>query len=342
MLKSKRVIFFAQDEGSAKALAPVIRQWAERDDPILMVRARGAAADAFNRMGIHFTISEPGNVAGDFSPRPDLIITGASMRASIEKEAIRFARSQGNASVTLLDSPLWPWWRFTVDGTQDLSALPDHILVPDPNCKERMGADGFPADRLMATGNPHFDTVIERGRAVAADRPGGILIISQPRYEDGAYISDLNWLQSVLGQCHRQAPEIPLIIRPHGKEDAQFFLSLGSDRVRVDRESDILDLMASQTLIIGKNSSALLEGLIMGIPVITYSNSPAEFLEDPFGDQGALIQALDDNGLAGALRTMLKETKSRRVPSGKPFYTDGLNRRRVMDFLDGLMQKRME
>lgn len=313
-----------------------------RNAPILMVRARGAAVEAFNSMGIPFTIPEPGDVAGDLSPRPDLVVTGASMRASIEKEAIRIARSQGIASVTLLDSPLWPWWRFTVDGSRDLSALPDHILVPDPGCKERMVAEGFPAGRLTPTGNPHFDTLIGRGRAAGTEGPGGILLITQPRYEDRAYKSDLDWLQSVLAQCRCQAPETPLVIRPHGKEDRQIFSSSGSDHVRVDCECDILDLMTSQKLIIGKNSSALLEGLIMGIPVISYSNSPAELLEDPFGDQGALIRALDVGGLAMGLRTTLKETKTRRVPSGKPFYTDGLNRRRVMEFLGRLMRKRME
>jgi len=206
VLKSKRVAFFAQDEGSAKALAPVIREWALRDAPILMVRARGAAAEAFNSMGIPFTISEPGDVAGDLSPRPDLVVTGASMRASIEKEAIRFARSQGIASVTLLDSPLWPWWRFAVNGSRDLSALPDHILVPDPGCKERMVAEGFPAARLTPTGNPHFDTLIGRGRAAGTDGPGGILLITQPWYEDSAYKSDLDWLQSVVDHCRDKAP----------------------------------------------------------------------------------------------------------------------------------------
>lgn len=341
-MSRRHITFFAQDEGSAKALTPVIREWAMRDDLILLVRARGPAIQVFNRMGIPFTISEPGDNADGISPRPDLIVTGASMRVSIEKEAIRFARRQGIASVTLLDSPLWPWWRFTVDGSRDFSALPDHILVLDPGCKERMVAEGFPAGRLTPTGNPHFDTLLNRKRANEPARPGGILLVTQPKYENGVYKSDFDWLQSALCQCQRQAPEMQIVIRPHKKEDMRIFSPFISKNVRMDTESDILDLMVSRRLIIGKNSSALLEALILGILVITYSNTRAELLEVPIGDRVALIRALDCNELAGALRISLKKTKPHRAPNNIPFYTDGLNRQRVVDFLDNLIREQME
>ena len=341
-MKSKRVAFFAQDEGSAKALAPVIREWTMRDAPILMVRARGAAVEAFKRMGIPFTISEPGEVMCNNSPRPDLVVTGASMRVSIEKKAIRFARSQGITSVTLLDSPLWPWWRFSVDGSRDLSVLPDHILVPDPGCKERMMAEGFPAARLTPTGNPHFDTLIGRSRAAGPDGPGGILLVTQPRYEDGVYKSDFDWLQTVLGKCRLQAPDKLVIIRPHGKEDRQPFSSFISDHVHVDYETEILDLLASQSLVIGKNSSALLEACIMGKHVISYSTSPAELLQNPFVDQDVIIHVLEATELTIAIGDVLEKAEIHRLPAPIPFYNDGLNRQRVVDFLDSLMREQME
>jgi len=334
----KRAIFFAQDEGSAKALVPVILRMIGQNAAGHAAWASGHAARIFGERGIPFTITDRSGVGEAFSPRPDLVVTGASMRASIEKEAIRIARRNGVPSVTLLDSPLWPWCRFTVDGAKDAEALSDHILVLDPECRKRMISEGFPAGRLMTTGNPHFDALPVLSGSRREKASWDVLVVTQPEFRDGRYESDLPWLETVISLCQRLDNGLTMTVRPHGKEDRRLHDPFSSPGCRVDAESDILDLIEAHRLIVGKNSSTLLEAALLGKGVISYSLKEVDLLQSPIEEWGLFRKAIDHGELEVLLRQEIQEKVRRPVPRDIPFYTDGRNGERVIDILQRILK----
>jgi len=342
MARAKRVIFVAQDEGSAKALAPIIRNLPGRARVDQTVVAGIHAARAFRRNGLDYREAGSCLSAEIFSPEPDLVVTGASMRASIEKDAISFARQAGIPSLTILDSPTWLWWRFTVDGAMNSAALPDHILVPDPACKEHMIADHFPAQRLEVTGNPHFDTLLTRAASQGHDLARTVLVVTQPRYEDGIYQSDLSWLKTVLAVCRRLDPDLAPTIRPHSKEDPRRFASLLPPGSNAEADSDILDLILSHQVIIGKNSSALFEAALMGKRVISFARRKSELLKSPIAERDLFHPAMKIDELQRLIGEGIKRRVSRSLPRDIPYYTDGRNSERAIDFITKLLNQGWE
>jgi hypothetical protein len=333
MAEVKRVVFFAQDEGSAKALVPVIRSMPARAKMDMAVVAGRHAARTFRQNGVDHLDSGSCPLGEAFSPRPDLVVTGASMRASIEKEAIAFARKAGITSVTLLDSRIWFWWRFTVGGVQNLAALPDHILVPDHECMERMICERFPAVRLVPTGNPHFDVLLNRPVPPGKAELRTVLVVTQPEYRNGTYQSDLSWLKTILTICRQLDADLRLTIRPHSKEGPHAFDSLLQRQCQVDVDSDILDLIESHQLVIGKNSSALLEAALLGKMVISFAHKKSDLLISPIDVRGLFHQATKNDDLRGLISDGINQRLSCQVPYNIPYYTDGRNGERVLDCL---------
>jgi len=329
----KRVLFFAQDVGSAKALIPIILNFSEMMNAQVIVVAKKPAFQTFSQNGIASINAENQCISDYFEPKPDLIFTGASMRSSVEKKAIAFAQKMAVRSVTLLDSHLFLWWRFTLDGMQDSEALPDYILAPDAVCREQMIKEGFPEGRVLVTGNPHFDTLIRPGADHGHPVKRAVLVVTQPRYLDGLYQSDPQWLETVLITCRQLDPDLHLTIRPHSKENCTVRHTMPFSSCHIDGESELADLIDSHPVIIGKNSSALLEALLMGKKVITFSGQESELLT---------IQVCKDLGLNRAMdQTILKKTltdclhDSAPCPEKRiiPYYTDGKNGERVLQFL---------
>jgi hypothetical protein len=338
MKREKRLLFVAQDEGSAKALAPVI-QWAIGQpglDPVVVAAAN--ASRTFRRRGISFLEAAAGTLAGDIVSGASLVVAGASMRVTIEKQALAAARLAGVASAVLLDSPQWLWWRFAADGGRDMSVLPDRIWVPDADCRERMIAEGFPAERLLTTGNPHFDLLLSRPGAGERALPRSVLVVTQPRYQDGGYRSDLPWLSTVLDACRRADPDAVPTVRPHGKEDRRSFADLLGPQARIDEESDILELFESHRLIVGKNSSALLEALLMGRPVVSFAAERAELLASPVAAAGLLRLATSPDELQEGLKEHGAGRAVVPLRRGIPYYTDGRNGERVIASLLELLR----
>jgi hypothetical protein len=261
------------------------------------------------------------------------------MRASIEKEAIGLARKAGIPSTTLLDSPTWLWWRFTVDGTRDLKSLPDHILVPDPACKKRMISERFPSERLVPTGNPHYDTLLARAASPGHDPTRSVLLVTQPQYADGSYRSDLFWLKTVLTVCRRLVPVPALTIRPHSKEDPRRFGPLLSPELVVDQDREILDLIESHQVIIGKNSTALFEAVLLGKSVISFARKRSDLLANPIPGRDLFRRTTRTDDLQELLGTGIKRRLSPSVPRDIPFYSDGRNGERAIDFLLKLLDE---
>lgn len=331
----RQVHFIAQDEGSVRALLPVYlssRSWPDVKPRFYAVKY-GLAFLRRHRKSCREFPSAGRYPAGDHPP--DLIITGASMRRSAEKEAIAYARAQGIASLTILDHGSHYWGRFSAAGKHDLSVLPDMILAPDLQSRDEMVRLGFPRGRIRVTGNPAFDGM--RSVGMSGNGPPTILCVMQPSYVGGHYRRDAAWLPLLRRLAEEFSPPLVIIIRPHPKESARGYRRIGERGVRVDDRSDISELIAGSDVVIGKNSTALIEAALRGKTVISYNPGGVGFERLPTDRFGLSAFARNENDLLDQVREALQ-------PGGVPrrlrrirFYNDGRNGERAERLIRGML-----
>lgn len=237
-----RVFFAAQDPGGKNAIAPVIEA----------LKAEGADV-------------------GENVTTPDIFIAGTSAGESPDK---RILRELGETpSLYVLDFWSNYWQRFSTVGKKDFAYLPTRICIMDDVAKEEMLAEGFPAERLVVTGNPHFDHFAD-----AITREGEeterILFVSQP-------ISSVASLPgfgavgydeyAVLKDVLKALPEhYYLSLRLHPKEPVEKYEEFLGPRVRRAQESTLEEAVSRSGLVVGMSSPVLMQAAAADKKVLSY------------------------------------------------------------------------
>jgi hypothetical protein len=298
----------AGDSGGANALAPVLQHVLAGSRPLVACAYREARS-AWNQQGIPWqelpeTLGDSGAEALLEHFRPAAVLTGTSMNGvDLERRITAAAARRGVPSLALLD--YWTNYRPRfADAAGRLTGLPDRIAVMDEHARRDMVAAGFPADRLVVTGQPVFDELEAfRGGSGApalraeldlapADRL--LLFISQPLSElygddcdrpNHPGFTEHTVLQALLGALEgigaRHRANLVLLVRPHSKDPAGAFAGARGERVRVvvSAAADRRTAALGADLVIGMNSITLLEACLLGRIVL--SVQPGLRLPDP-------------------------------------------------------------
>lgn len=240
-----KVLFAAEDPGGRNAIAPVIKA----------LRAEGAEV-------------------GEQIAEPDIFIFGTSAADSRDKHII--SKLGRIPSIAVLDFWANYWQRFSTPGKKDLAFLPTRICVMDEIAKKEMIAEGFPPERLVVTGNPHFDhfadTIAREG-----EEAGRILFISQPiralanmpgytlmPHDEYAALEDIvEVLQGMPEQFY-------ISLRLHPKESADKFAEYLGPRVRRASEPMLEESLSKSGLIVGIFSPVLMQAAAAGKKVLSY------------------------------------------------------------------------
>lgn len=269
----KKLLFVSQDQGSGNALFPVINKLLLDESLLIRVFAARQSKNVFRKQGISFKNLDNIDFDTELDFKPDLIVTGSSMRECVEKEALRVARSNNIKSVSILD--FWGnyWKRFTVDGEHDPDTLPDYIFIMDEIAKEKMISEGFPERKLIITGNPYFDTFTVSGSKKQNSYPRSVLFVSQPVFRDGSYQTDPRILEDIL-EVFDSSGDYKLVVRPHPKDDRWAFSKYRDDNLMVKTDEDIAQLIKDCNIVIGKDSTVLFEAVFRGKLVISYQPVP--------------------------------------------------------------------
>lgn len=240
-----KVLFSAHDPGGKNAIAPVIEA----------LRAEGAEV-------------------GESITNPDIFIAGTSAGDSPDK-AIMKTLGQ-TPSLYVLDFWLNYWQRFSTEGKKDFAYLPTRICVMDDIAKEEMIAEGFPAERLIVTGNPHFDHFADAITAENEDTRR-ILFISQPlsaadtlpgfsqvQHDEYATLGDLvSAVEALPGEFY-------VSLRLHPKEPADKYAEYLGPLVRRATEPTLEEAISKSGLIIGISSPVLIQAVAAGKRVLSY------------------------------------------------------------------------
>ena len=323
------------DPGGAMALAPVLRALRLHPDIRLRVFGYRQAVTLWSRQGLNVEALPDDRAVDPIEfVRDDavaLLLTATSVNGvDHERSFRRWASWSSVASVAVLDF----WSNYSArfrDGSHGVLELPSAIAIMDARAHRAMVAEGFPAERLVVTGQPAFDAIgafraawsetkrREARRLLSAEIGCKVvLFVSQPLSEMatllgsvGTPLDEREILDGVAASLEEiaatDAIEIVLAVRPHPRQQLdQSDLPHGS-RVRVVLAAigEPWPAVLAADVVVGMTTVLLVEACLLGCTVV--SVQPGGNASDPLptNRSGDSMAVYDVAELTGALRRAL-------------------------------------
>jgi hypothetical protein len=317
------------------ALAPVLRALQLHPDIRLRVFGYRQAFTLWLRQGLDVEALPDDRAVDPIEfVRDDavaLLLTATSVNGvDHERSFRRWASWASVASVAVLDF----WSNYSArfrNGSNGVLELPSAIAIMDARAHSEMVAEGFPAERLVVTGQPAFDAIetfraawSETKRREARKRLSvemgckAVLFVSQPLSEMawltgsvGAAIDEREILDRVAASLEEiaatDATEIVLAVRPHPRQQLeQSDLPSGSHvRVMLAANGEPWPAVLAADVVVGMTSVLLVEACLLGCTVV--SVQPGGNATDPLptSRSGDSVAVYDVAELTGALRRAL-------------------------------------
>lgn len=332
------------DVGGATAVAPVVEVLRAEGKVAVRALAYRQACEVWARRGLLFeTLEENLSLAAVSSTlcHSDalLLLTGTSLNpVMLENRFLKAAYEVAIPSVAVLDF----WSNYTErfrDRDSGLTCVPDRIAIMDERALADMVVEGFDSSRLIVTGQPAFDDLIQTRmqftsaqkrdvRALLGIRDDELFILfaSQPLSTlygtDPANplypgFSEQAVLRSLVVALERIADEsgkaIALVVRPHPREDREWLTSVQSPRIRVviSSEDESRNVVMAADLVSGMNSVLLLEACYLGC--VTVSLQPGLRVADtvPTNRLGLSYAAYRTSDIKPVVEQLLLDTETR-------------------------------
>lgn len=282
-----RIVAVAGDPGGARAIAPVIELLRSREGSEVRAIAYSHAAQVWRDRRIAFEELGSG-IAGvraafqNAAPHALLVATSAN-GIDLEKSFVAAANELGVPSVAVLD--FWSNYRVRFENSSGALQLPTMVAVMDARAQSDMLALGFPAERIVVTGQPALgELALDPPRQTAAGRASArsalgigesdrfVLFASQPLAEthvDWGY-SERTVIPALIGALsrigRRHGEKLRLVIRPHPREAESQWESPDHAALTVQtaRTGDGLSVAMAADLVTGMTTVLLVEACLAG------------------------------------------------------------------------------
>lgn len=338
-MKSKRVLFSANDPGGANAILPVVKALVTRGDTVRGI-VTGPAIDIFARADV--SADDAGGYSASNLTReitifkPDVYLAGTSIGNSIDKRILE--QLKGTPSVYMID--FWSHYghRFPKAEADD-THLPIRICVIDERMRDEMVKEGFPSGPLVVTGNPHFEHFTEGITRDTEDTQLAVFI-SQPVRTDVQAEGSLDCgfdeykvLETVIA---RLPAGMRLSIRLHPREEKSKFDAYLNGRVAIAEETTLEEALSKAGLVIGMFSPVLMQSALAGKPTISYQ--PERTGEDPLPTNalGITQSPASESEFADLLAAYAKGMFPRSASRIEPLWPKDATAR-VVGVIDGLL-----
>lgn len=296
------ILFFARDPAGANVILPVYKRMKKKYKTLVF-----AKDFAWKRLSQEIG-DEAGNILTECKNvtyeeillflkdrNIDIVITATSLDDYTERYMWKAAEELHIKSFAILDQWVNLGIRFSQYNYKQMEQyvrkrshpfLPYRILAMDEIAKKRLTEDGVPEEKIIITGQPHFDTVLERYESAlgAYDKECyNIVFASEPILND--YDSNdmrhMYWgyneitiFEALYKQAAKILPKmakkVRLIIRPHPREGNEkwnvYKTKYSNDKIVVecDRDTDSFSILKAADLVCGMSSMFLLEAMICG------------------------------------------------------------------------------
>jgi len=313
----KKILFVGHDRGGCNAILPIYRRLADSYQAEVRGVFNEIAKDVVptdgNAISVKPELFGEKELVAEFDAfRPDFVMVGTSEGPTMDKIATKIAGVRSIPTITILDFMGNYEVRFSDPGTTNMKYLPTRIFAINETMVHDMAAVGVPAERILVTGNPHFDQYRVIPMPLAGE--GIITFFSQPFSELGKEISfgydERGILRDILEAYASLNLTTQLVIRNHPKtKNKQIFdemLKESGVNARVDEAMTTDEAIAKSSLILGMNSTTLFEAALVGRPVVSYQ--PGLSKKDPLisNSLGLSIAVYHKKDLAPAIERALK------------------------------------
>lgn len=314
------------DAGGAEAVVPVLKLLEQRKT-LAGVWAAGPAQQVLRREGIpHRPLAERTPDVLLELTNPTVLLTGTSWAEQPpELDYIEAATRQGVPVLSVVD--FWSNYAARFLGRDGRFVLPDRIAVPDDVAAAEAVAEGLPAERVVATGNPHYEVLLRQGQGFDRDarlafreRVGVsrkatlVLFASQPIR--ALYGSRIGYDEDQVVSLVRDGVEnvadwlghgITLAVRSHPRQDGGAWLPEGTAKVSVRRadEGDPLSWILAADLVVGMSSALLLQAALLGLRVVSVQPGLIGVDRLPSNRMGMSEGVIDAAGVGQALYRVL-------------------------------------
>lgn len=187
--KKQKVLATSWHPGGANSIVPVIKKLISENKVDVVVIGHQFSEKIFQNKDIDYkTIAHWGleDVSLDSmikllqAESPNLVLTGTSAQDPNNKNVIEqtialAAQKMGIKSLAVLD--FWANYslRFgDVSGAEKFKFLPDKIAIMDEIAEQSMLNEGFDKEKLVITGNPHFDDLAIKARTFSRAKKSAV------------------------------------------------------------------------------------------------------------------------------------------------------------------------
>lgn len=297
---------------------------------------------------------------------PDILVVGNDS-GLLEYLVVRWAHEQGKPSLLVQDglrrqrkvperlTPRKRFWRFLMRLARGYWQSEGYghggctrIAVSGPATKEQLVQEGISDHRIIVTGQPRYDhlrlaplraktNVQEPATVVFADQPFGAWECSEA--EEHSFM--LNVLREL---C--EIDSILPVIKPHPRRPRgqlrNWIEQEQLQKVKVCDEPNMISVLQTTDLLIAVNSTAGLEALILGIPLVTLE-FPGTPWDEPYSIAGVATKVTETHQLSQAVKLLLFDnaravdaSARRRFVFDQVYHLDGKASQRVADVLADL------
>lgn len=243
-------------------------------------------------------------------------------------------------------------WRFM---STDKAAIMDSLTC------SRLVQMGVDESRLVVTGQPRFDALIQRGSTAGMVRQeygipaeqAVVLFASQP-YAPGGFVSE-RARRRVVAAVYRAAAQVPgatLLVKPHPDEDMGYHAKLrATSRTRATivlaaPSADIQRLILGSDLLITFHSTSALEAILADKPVLLAGNQRPDSFQD-YVDYGPVLRVAPEDISSAVADVLANGEMAQRLHAGRERYfmaqeglRDGHAAQRCVDLIMGMMLER--
>ena len=291
------ILFAAQDAGPAKYISYIVKSLNKNSYKCM---ASKVSVNVFLEMNVQAENIIHSLQTNNFN----LIVTGTCLDDGIDKEAVRYGKTKGIQTISIIEH--WSLYkkRFELNGIPD---YPDKIFVNDNLAREEAESDGIPSEKIRVVGNPVLENVkfkyftksiYQNWRAsfVHLKRSKIITFISEslrcdfPEHSrEFQGFDEFIVIKDILQFLDKNSS---LIIKLHPSENLNKYDFLNKfENVSIIQETDLNKLIQFSNLIIGMGSMLLLEASLIKDTVYSYRpNERVQFV----GNKTGMVKKIKD------------------------------------------------
>ena len=364
------ILIFVEDPGAANYVAELPAALGKRGFHARLL-ADGSAMGYLCQRGIPPETLPPSTTAEAIlaSASPRLLIVGTSENPdTLGLALVAEARSAGIESVGVVDALQIADYRFRGRTGDALAYVPDWLLLPDRWTREAYVELGYPPERAVVCGHPHFDYVrkiaeglAREGRSTVRCRllPGVpceqsvIVFVSEistgldpQEFRRSAEYTLEGWgtsdgrtkivLEEFLDAIRLVKPQPYLVLRLHPKNTLEEFTAYLDKFDLVSEGGSPLELMYVADLVVGMTSVLLMEAVVMGKRTLSIVPRAIERKWLPSTHMGLTSCVNSREELRSAITSILRErSKILPVKANEAFVIGALSR--VVEFIERLL-----